>query len=114
MRPEDKVDGAEIELERRDTEEAEPLAELDRDNMGGQCSGRRRKLRLVLSEVDSQAGGGLTSLPQVELPVVRQGGDERGELVGLLQVMLAQAINKQARNAATQLRETLRCLSLFD
>ena len=31
-----------------------------------------------------------------------------------LQVMLAQAINQQDRNAAAQLRETLRCLSLFD
>ena len=28
--------------------------------------------------------------------------------------MLAQAINQQDRNAAAQLRETLRCLSLFD
>lgn len=28
--------------------------------------------------------------------------------------MLAQAINQQDRSAAAQLRETLRCLSLFD
>ena len=34
--------------------------------------------------------------------------------LSLLQVMLAQAINQQDRNAAAQLRETLRCLSLFD
>ena len=31
-----------------------------------------------------------------------------------LQVMLAQALNQQDRSAAAQLRETLRCLSLFD
>ena len=37
-----------------------------------------------------------------------------GELVSLLTVMLAQAINQQDRNAAAQLRETLRCLSQFD
>ena len=37
-----------------------------------------------------------------------------GELVSLLTVMLAQAINQQDRSAAAQLRETLRCLSQFD
>ena len=37
-----------------------------------------------------------------------------GELFSLLTVMLAQAINQQDRGAAAQLRETLRCLSLFD
>ena len=37
-----------------------------------------------------------------------------GELISLVTVMLAQAINIQDRSAAAQLRETLRCLSLFD
>ena len=50
---------------------------------------------------------------QAELPSVRTPGVE-GELVSLLTVMLAQAINQQDRSAAAQLRETLRCLSQFD
>ena len=124
---EDKVDGLvdmEVEESRREQEEQDvPLHELDRDNLEVSFvfQDARRKLRLVLSEV--------------ELPVVQGGGEDR-EVVGLLevrfssvlnllhyevnlkdfhlQVMLAQALNQQDRNAAAQLRETLRCLSLFD
>ena len=119
---EDKVDGIadmEVEESRRAQEEQDvPLHEMDRDNLEVSFvfQDARRKLRLVLSEV--------------ELPVVQGGGEDR-EVVGLLeveififpqsaflkaffQVMLAQALNQQDRNAAAQLRETLRCLSLFD
>merc|ERR1719234_2799124 len=107
---EDKVDGMADNMEvqeegRRNREQEEQegpaLHELDRDNLEVSFvfQDARRKLRLVLSEV--------------ELPVVQGGGEDR-EVVGLLEVMLAQALNQQDRNAAAQLRETLRCLSLFD
>jgi len=92
----------EVEESRREQEEQDvPLHELDRDNLEVSFvfQDARRKLRLVLSEV--------------ELPVVQGGGEDR-EVVGLLEVMLAQALNQQDRNAAAQLRETLRCLCLFD
>ena len=52
-------------------------------------------------------------LLQAELPSVPSPGVE-GELISLLTVMLAQAINQQDRTTAAQLRETLRCLSQFD
>ena len=75
---EDKVDGmADMEVEegrRREQEEQEvPLHELDRDNLEVSFvfQDARRKLRLVLSEV--------------ELPVVQGGGEDR-EVVGLLEV----------------------------
>ena len=77
---EDKVDGmADMEVEegrRREQEEQEvPLHELDRDNLEVSFvfQDARRKLRLVLSEV--------------ELPVVQGGGEDR-EVVGLLEVKL--------------------------
>jgi len=101
-KPEEKPEGTDLELERPDPEEEGPLLELDRDNMEASFVFQdvRRKLRLVLSEV--------------ELPVLQQGAGDEGELVSLLHIMLAQAINQQDRNAAAQLRETLRCLSHFD
>ena len=77
---EDKVDGmADMEVEegrRREQEEQEvPLHELDRDNLEVSFvfQDARRKLRLVLSEV--------------ELPVVQGGGEDR-EVVGLLEVRI--------------------------
>ena len=42
------------------------------------------------------------------------GAGREAELQNLLSVALAQAINQQDRNAAAQIRETLRCLSLLD
>jgi len=100
---EDKVDSEDIGiLQPNDqVEECDPLQEIDRENVEASFvfQDARRKLRLVLSEA--------------ELPSVRSPGVE-GELVSLLTVMLAQAINQQDRSAAAQLRETLRCLSQFD
>lgn len=77
---EDKVDGI-VDLEvdqenRREQEDQEvPLHELDRDNLEVSFvfQDARRKLRLVLSEV--------------ELPVVQGGGEDR-EVVGLLEVRI--------------------------
>ena len=74
---EDKVDGIadmEVEESRRAQEEQDvPLHEMDRDNLEVSFvfQDARRKLRLVLSEV--------------ELPVVQGGGEDR-EVVGLLEV----------------------------
>lgn len=136
-KPEDTVDGAggEADIERQEQEEA-PLQELDRENMEESFvfHDARRKLRLVLSEVRTKDTAPVAAsysevlyrFLQVELPVLQQSAGEEGELVSLLQVrllllllllaqvMLAQAINQEDRNAAAQLRETLRCLSLFD
>jgi len=100
---EDKVDGGEIEMlqQREQEEELDPLQQMDTENIEASYvfQDARRKLRLVLSEAE---------LPAVSSPGVG------GELISLVTVMLAQAINIQDRSAAAQLRETLRCLSLFD
>jgi hypothetical protein len=99
----DKVDSGEIGIMQQSdqVEDCDPLQEMDRENVEASFvfQDARRKLRLVLSEA--------------ELPAVRSPGTD-GELVSLLTVVLAQAINQQDRSAAAQLRETLRCLSLFD
>jgi len=36
------------------------------------------------------------------------------EILYLLRIMLAQALNQQDRNLVAQLHETIRCVSLFD
>jgi len=99
----DKVDSGEMGIMQQNdqVEDCDPLQQMDRENVEASFvfQDARRKLRLVLSEA--------------ELPAVRSPGTD-GELVSLLTVMLAQAINQQDRSAAAQLRETLRCLSLFD
>jgi len=99
----DKVDSGEIGIMQQSdqVEDCDPLQQMDRENVEASFvfQDARRKLRLVLSEA--------------ELPAVRSPGSD-GELVSLLTVMLAQAINQQDRSAAAQLRETLRCLSQFD
>jgi len=101
---EDKVDSGAmgVTLTQREQEiDTDPLQQIDTENIEASYvfQDARRKLRLVLSEA--------------ELPAVSHSGTE-GELFSLLTVMLAQAINQQDRGAAAQLRETLRCLSLFD
>ena len=53
-KPEEKPEGTDLELDRPDPEEEGPLLELDRDNMEASFVFQdvRRKLRLVLSEVN--------------------------------------------------------------
>ncbi len=68
----------------------------------------------------------LVSLPSGEqLPAVQhqqqgagEGGLSRGDghsdVLYLLRIMLAQALNQQDRNMVAQLHETIRCIATFD
>ena len=47
------------------------------------------------------------NIPQVET-------EKGGELMAVLNLMLAQSINLQDRSGAAQIRETIRCVSLLD
>ena len=49
---------------------------------------------------------------QVNIPQVHT--EQGGELLSILNLMLAQAINLQDRSGAAQIREALRCISLLD
>jgi len=97
---EDKVDGNMLLHPRPDEEYCEDLEKIDRDNVEASFvfQDARRKLRLVLSEVN---------LPQAQ-------NDRAGELMAILNLMLAQAINLHDRSGAAQIRETIRCISLLD
>jgi len=80
-----------------------PLIDLGAENLETSFvfQDAKRKLRLVLSDS--------------ELPSAGQGpGVDSGSILSLLHVMLAQAINQQDSSTAAQLRETIRCISLFD
>jgi len=88
---EDEVDGVELDL-----------ANLDNSVV---FQDAKRKLRLMLSEVEMPL---LLNVPGL----VDEGNKE--EILGLLRVMLAQAINQQDRNLVAQLYETIRCLSNLD
>ena len=47
------------------------------------------------------------NIPQVET-------EKGGELMAVLNIMLAQSINLQDRSGAAQIRETIRCVSLLE
>ena len=47
------------------------------------------------------------NIPQVET-------EKGGELMAILNIMLAQSINLQDRSGAAQIRETIRCVSLLE
>ena len=49
---------------------------------------------------------------QVDIPEVHT--EKGGELMSVLNIMLAKAINLQDRSGAAQIRETLRCISLLE
>ncbi len=72
----------------------------------------KRKLRLMLSEVDLSL---LTpALTTMIAPNPSSSPERTNELVSILRVQLAEAHNLQDRNMIAQLHETLRCVSLFD
>ena len=54
----------------------------------------------------------LTCVSQVNIPQVHT--DKGGELMSILNLMLAQAINLQDRSGAAQIREAIRCVSLLE
>ena len=58
-----------------------------------------------LSAVAQQLGGGGEG---------RSEGGGHTDILHLLRIMLAQALNQQDRNLVAQLHETIRCVSLFD
>ena len=66
----------------------------------------KRKLRLMLAEADLSLLASLPPLHNYE--------QQENELVWVLRVQLAEALNLQDRNLVAKLYETLRCLSLFD
>ena len=49
---------------------------------------------------------------QVNIPQVET--EKGGELMAVLNIMLAQSINLQDRSGAAQIRETIRCVSLLE
>ena len=54
----------------------------------------------------------LNCVSQVNIPQVHT--DKGGELMSILNLMLAQAINLQDRSGAAQIREAIRCVSLLE
>ena len=55
---------------------------------------------------------GFTYVWQVNIPQVET--EKGGELMAVLNMMLAQSINLQDRSGAAQIRETIRCVSLLE
>ena len=115
---EDKTDSGNLGIlnPRLDEEVFDPTQKIDRENIEASFvfQDARRKLRLVLSEVSGGMCCGVCDLTplQVDIPEVHT---EKGrELLCVLNIMLAKAINLQDRSGAAQIRETLRCISLLE
>ena len=71
-------------------------------------------LNIVLSQVELPP---LISLPSGEQVSAGESGvrsSDHIEILYLLRIMLAQALNQQDRNLVAQLHETIRCVSIFD
>jgi len=99
---EDKTDSSSLGILNpgNDEEVFDPSQKIDRENIEASFvfQDACRKLRRVLSEVD---------IPEVHT-------EKGGELMAVLNIMLAKAINLQDRSGAAQIRETLRCISLLE
>uniref|UniRef100_A0A915KPT8 Receptor-mediated endocytosis protein 6 n=1 Tax=Romanomermis culicivorax TaxID=13658 RepID=A0A915KPT8_ROMCU len=73
----------------------------------------KRKLRLVLSSINvGTLAMGLNVLPSFNLSSLKNAKET--ELVQFLNVLLAEALNTSDKILSSQLREVLRCLSLFE
>lgn len=76
----------------------------------------KRKLRLVLSSVDVQTLPNMTVFDAATFPGSQSGqrSSKSLELLNLLKILLAEAINGQDKTKTAQIRETMRCISAFD
>lgn len=76
----------------------------------------KKKLRLVLSIADFHSMPNISNyIGNISFPSRGNGGERReSELVLLLKVQLAEAINLQDKGLIAQLHETIRCLRQFD
>jgi hypothetical protein len=64
--------------------------------------------------VSLPSGRQLLSLQELSENVEEGRRDGNNDILYLLRIMLAQALNQQDRNLVAQLHETIRCVSLFD
>ncbi len=76
----------------------------------------KRKLRLVLSSVDVQTLPNMSVFDASTFVGVPSGlrNSKSLELLNLLKILLAEAINGQDKTKTAQIRETVRCISGFD
>ena len=112
----DKVDGNDLGIvQARPDEDLHDLS-VDRNNLEA-CfvfQDARRKLRLVLSEVHQTMIEHKHYVPDLQVNIPQVETEKGGELMAVLNIMLAQSINLQDRSGAAQIRETIRCVSLLE
>jgi len=106
----DAPTGELVSLATEDTSPPDERQVIDPQNVEASYAfeGAKRKLRLMLSELDP------AGLAEASSVARSKGSKEESELVSLLKVQLAEANNLQDRGMVAQLHETLRCLELFD